>query len=109
MIRYLLVTACIIFTSIGQLFLKLGTVNRKESVRLFINPFTVTGYLSILSVTVFTVLALKDVNLKVLYAFMALSYILLLILSKIVLNEPLTKNKILATLIIFAGVIIFNL
>ena len=109
MIIYLLVTACIVLTGIGQLLLKIGANNKNNSWSMFINPFTVTGYLLILSVTVFTVLALKVIDLKLLYALMALNYIILLALSKLVLNEPLTKNKIIATLLIFLGVAIFNL
>lgn len=109
MIYYLFVAACIVLTGTGQLFLKMGARNKKGSGNIFMNPSTLIGYLMILSATVFTVLALKAVDLKVLYALMALNYIILLVLSKIALNEWITVNKLTATMLVFVGIVIFNM
>jgi multidrug transporter EmrE-like cation transporter len=109
MIAHLYIAACIMLTGIGQLFLKMGAKNKKNPGNIFLNPFTLIGYLLILSATVFTVLALKTVDLKVLYALMALNYIVLLALSKIILDESITVNKFIATVLVFTGVVIFNI
>jgi multidrug transporter EmrE-like cation transporter len=109
MIAYRFAAACIVLTGAGQLLLKLGATGKKGSGNIYLNAYSAAGYLMILSVTVFTVLALRSIDLKVLYALMALNYILLLALSRVILHEPITVNKLAATLLIFAGVIVFNL
>lgn len=100
---------CIVLTGTGQLFLKLGATDKKGLRSMFLNAYTMLGYLMILLVTIFSVLALRTISLKLLYTLMAMNYVILLLLSRAVLKEPITPNKIFATMLVFAGVIVFNI
>jgi len=100
---------CIVFTSIGQVLLKIGSRSKYGGIMTYLNTYTVCGYLSLFLVTIFSVLALKGFELKLLYVLMSLNFVLIMGLSKIVLGEPVTGRKIIATVLICLGIVIFNL
>ena len=106
---YIYAAVCVILTGLGQVLLKLGARNRKNVLSLFLNPFTIMGYVLFIIVTVCTVLALGGIELKALYTIMSLSYIIVIAFSKLILNEPISNNKIFATILIVIGVVVFNL
>jgi uncharacterized membrane protein len=106
---YYYAALCVILIGLGQVFLKLGAKNRKNVASLFLNPFTIIGYALFVIVTICTVLALEDIELKALYTIMSFSYILIIVFSKLFLGESISTNKIAATVLIVLGVVIFNL
>lgn len=107
MMPYLLVAVCILLTGMGHVLLKAGA--RKNNISPYFNAYSISGYILLLAVTICSVLALKAIDLKLLYAAMSLSYAVVLALSSILLREKLTVRGLAATLMIIAGVAIFNL
>ncbi|HTY91168.1 MAG TPA: hypothetical protein VMC84_08340 [Methanocella sp.] len=106
---YILVILCILLTGMGQLCLKLGSHNKQSFLGMYLNPYTLSGYAILFIVTILSVLALMGIDLKVFSAFMALNYVAITLLSVAVLHEPLSKNRIIAIVLIVFGVAAFNL
>jgi len=106
---YIYVALCVLLTGIGQLFLKLGSRNKQSLMGMYMNPYTLSGYFILFIVTIFSVLALRGIELKTFYAFMALNYVAITLLSIIILKEALSKNRTIAIILVFFGVIVFNL
>lgn len=108
-IYYLYVGISIVLTGISQTLLKIGARNDNTSLGAYLNPATLTGYFVLLIVTICGVFALKGLELKFFYALASLNYVVVMILSKIVLKEGLSRNKVVASCLIVVGVIVFNL
>jgi multidrug transporter EmrE-like cation transporter len=106
---YIYVALCILLTGVGQLFLKLGSRNGQGLLGMYINPYTLSGYAIFFLVTIASVLALRGIELKAFYAFMALNYVAIALLSTAFLKETLSKNRAIAIALIVFGVAVFNL
>jgi drug/metabolite transporter (DMT)-like permease len=106
---YVFAGLCVIFTATGQVLLKLGARDGAGFYRLYLNRYTMGGYFTYLLVTVCSVLALGGIMLKSLYAMISVTYVLVALMSWVVLKEPLTRNKLIAVLLVLGGVVVFNL
>ncbi len=91
----------------GSFFLKLGSSNLKNTVVSFIlNRNLIIGIgLYTISTGLYIVL-LKKADLSLLYPLTSLSYVWVIILSKILLKEHIGKNKIAGTTLIICGILI---
>ena len=58
---------------------------------------------------VMSYMALKQWSLSTVYMATGLTYVLVLVLAKLLLGEAISRRKIQAMLLIFSGVVIFNL
>ncbi|MEK4372158.1 hypothetical protein CXK86_07310 [Paenibacillus sp. BGI2013] len=107
----LLVSALLILiNSFAQILLKVGAVKGKKNKAIVsINLPIVAGYMLFLISTVLSVYLLKFIALKNFTIIIALNYVGTLLFSYIFLKERFTKQKIIASFFIIAGVIIFNL
>jgi len=107
-----LVFIAVLLTGISQVLLKIGSAHqgkRKESILTpYLNLSTITAYVLLLFVTVITVIALKEVPLKIVYAIASLSSVVVIGLSWILLNESISKKKIIAIGLIVFGILVFN-
>jgi small multidrug resistance pump len=105
------VALVIITVSFSQLLLKIGANKSvgKGSLAPYINIYTAVAYGLYLINTVVTVYALKYVDLDFLYATTSLKFLTILVLSIVFLKEKTSKSKIMAVLLISAGVVVFNL
>lgn len=108
MIQYIYVVLSILLTSTGQIFLKIGARNNDTFLRTYFDPMTMTGYFIFLIVTISSILALRNIELKLFYALTSLNYILVMILSKTILKEDFNRNKLISIFLISIGVMIFN-
>ncbi|VVB88557.1 4-amino-4-deoxy-L-arabinose-phosphoundecaprenol flippase subunit ArnE [uncultured archaeon] len=108
MIYYLFAMLSILLTGVGQTLIKIGAHNDNTLFGIYFNPATATGYFLFLIVTISSVLALKGIDLKVFYALTSLNYIVVMILSRVVLKEEMSRNKLQAMCLIVLGVIVFN-
>jgi multidrug transporter EmrE-like cation transporter len=97
-------------TGFSQTLLKLGAnqANEKKLITAYVNPYTLTAYGLYVLATIFTVYALKGTPLNLFYSTTSLKFVLILILSKLVLQEEINSQKIIAVGLIVFGVIIFN-
>jgi multidrug transporter EmrE-like cation transporter len=101
--------AAIILTGFSQLLLKIGTRYHRTPISIYVNPSSIAGYCLFLVASICSVLALKGLDLKLLYALASLNYGVAVILSRVFLHESLDRKKIVAVLIIILGIIMFNI
>ena len=104
-----LVLTIIILTSVGQIFLKIGSAYGNNSlIKILTHPASLLGYLTFAIVAYLSIEAIKEMELKVFFAVTSLTYVIVLFFSYLFLHEKITKNKILGVILITFGVIIFN-
>jgi drug/metabolite transporter (DMT)-like permease len=104
-----LVLIIIILTSLGQIFLKIGSQSGNNSlIKTLTHPLSLLGYLTFAIVAFLSIDAIKEIELKVFFALTSLTYVIVVFFSYIFLHEKITKNKILGVFLITFGVIIFN-
>lgn len=104
-----LVLIIIILTSVGQIFLKIGSDSGKNSIiKILTHPVSLLGYLIFAIVAYLSIEAIREIELKVFFAVTSLTYVIVLFFSYLFLHEKITKNKIVGVIIITLGVIIFN-
>ena len=100
----------IVATGLSQTLLKIGANYslRKKFITAYANSYTIIVYILYSLTTIFTVYALKEIQLNLLYAATSFKFILMLILSKLLLNEKIDNRKIVAVGCIVLGIRIFN-
>lgn len=104
----------IIFASGGQIFLKIGMNNigpitnyaPSTIIATFLNPYILSGLAMYGLATVFWLIALSKKDLSFVYPFIALTLIIVLILSNVILKEDIGIYRIIGTFIIILGLIL---
>ncbi len=99
----LLVILSSVFTSIGQIFLKVG-VQSITSISSIINFHLITGLFLFGIALLLLLQAYKNGELSVLYPIIALEYIWVVLLSNFLLGEAINNFKILGVVAIMIGV-----
>lgn len=110
----LIILTGILCASLGQVFWKLGmnavgaidNFSISGIVSMFLNPLVFLGLLMYGLSTIFWLIALSQKDLSYVYPFIALTFIIVLLLSKFLLHENVGLYRIVGTLIIIAGLII---
>jgi multidrug transporter EmrE-like cation transporter len=95
-------TAAILFTATAHVLFKLYFL-RKNYAYLILSA----GFLC--ATPPMSFLALRELPLSIVYMSTALTYVLVLILARVVLNEYISRRQLLSTMLIMVGVITFNL
>lgn len=99
-----LVLLCTLFTSAGQLFLKLGSKTALLDFSLLTNYYLVGGIALYLTSFLMLMIALRGGELSVLYPFIATSFIWVSFLSIHFLGEAMNSWKWLGIVVIIIGV-----
>jgi multidrug transporter EmrE-like cation transporter len=113
---FLLAIISILFTSVGQLLLKIGA-NLKDannwipqSLKPYINRYTISGYGILFAVTILSIYILEYIPLKFFFPlFISGNLIVITVLAQLFLQESFTKSDIMGICLIIAGVLIFSL
>jgi len=109
---FFLVFLAVFLTGIGQILLKIGSAhqgNRKNAfLAVYLNRPTLVAYGLLLLVTVISVIALKEIPLKVFYAIASLGFLVVVGLSRRVLKEKVTKKMVGGIVLIVFGIMVFN-
>lgn len=100
----LLFIISIIIASFSQIILKKGSKEKN----IFINKYTIVGYLLMLISTLFTLYGYKGVQLSLSQILQSLSFIFIAILSKVFLNEKISRKTIIGICLIIVGIIIYS-
>ncbi|HHV15191.1 MAG TPA: cation/cationic drug transporter [Gelria sp.] len=111
---YILVFISIIFGSCGQVVMKFGTsqVNTAglgflaQFLKYFTNIPILTGLLLYTLSAVVWIFAISKVQLSIAYPMVASGYVLVVLLSYLLLQEPVSSLRVLGLMTIVAGVII---
>jgi drug/metabolite transporter (DMT)-like permease len=110
---------CVMLGSIAQLSLKHGltTVGRFSAdtshlvgqfVKAFMNPFVITGFLLYGLSSLVWMFIISRVPLSLAYPMIAIGYVIVVLMSRVVLNEAVTPLRFAGTLVICAGVILVS-
>jgi drug/metabolite transporter (DMT)-like permease len=114
---YVFMGIAVIFNSIGQIMQKIGSGRVKKehlhlgikSVFVFFNPYILGALAMLFFATVFYLLALSKLPLSIAYPMLSSGYVIVILLSKIFLNEKVNFKRWLGVFIIIVGIfIIFN-
>lgn len=95
----------IFIASYSQILLKKGASKENK----YINKYTIVGYSLMIISTLFTLLAYKGVNLSFSQIIQSMSFIFVVILSRIILKEKISKRNILGMFLIIIGMIIYSI
>lgn len=91
--------------AIGALLLKL--VSAQESYIKKLSVF-VAGSLFYLISSIINIIVLKSYDYSIVYPATAIAYIWTMLLGKFILNEPITKNKVMGCSVIILGIILLT-
>ncbi len=93
----------------GALFIKLGSSKKLTFKGLITNYYFILGAFFYLISTIPFITALKFEQLSVVYPMVAMSYVWVMILSKIKLKEEINAYKLWAVVLIFVGLALIGL
>ena len=100
----ILVIICTIFTSVGQILMKIGTANTGSIIEIITNIPLILGFVSYGIGAVLLIVSLKYGELSLVYPFIALSFIWVSIASIYLFNENVSIINWLGLTAILLGV-----
>lgn len=103
-----------IFSSVlaaaSQVLLKISSQKKyKNWIFEYLNIYVISSYFLLLLTMVMNVYAYNGINYKLGPVLTTLSYVFVLLFSKVILKEKLTKEKCIGMLCIIIGIIVFNI
>lgn len=115
--NYLYVFATVGFTAYGQLVLKWriakygalptdGLQKLKFLLSLFLDPYIFSGFAAAMAASLAWMAAMTKFDLSHAYPFMSLNFVIVLVLSGVLLSEPVTVQKTLGVGLIVVGTIV---
>jgi multidrug transporter EmrE-like cation transporter len=115
--NYFYILCTILLTVYGQLIIKwqvlkagvfpeCGGQKFLFLLNLFLNPWVISAFLAAVLASVTWMAAMTKLHLSHAYPFMSLSFILVILLSGMLFNEPITLPKIIGIIIVTLGLII---
>ncbi|HEU0069832.1 MAG TPA: EamA family transporter [Alphaproteobacteria bacterium] len=108
LIYYVSLAAGILLGVAAQLLLKVGASGEGGIIAQFLKPQSIIGLGLYGFAAVFYMLALRKIPVSVAFPSVALSYVVLAVLSNLWLKEPLGPMQIVALVLIVAGVVLLN-
>lgn len=100
----------VFISSISQIILKKSTMKEyKNTLGEYLNPYVIIAYTIFFSSTLITIYALKYVPLSMAPIIESTGYIFILVLSRIFLNEKISRKKIFGVILILLGILLFSL
>ena len=108
--KYVLIFLLSVFiASFSQILLKKSAnKNYANEWKEYLNKYVVLAYFIFFISTILTIIAYKGIELKYGPIIESVGYIFILIMSKIFLDEKITKNKLLGIFLIIVGIFVFN-
>jgi drug/metabolite transporter (DMT)-like permease len=106
--KYRLIIIPIVMIAVGQIFSKMGA-DRIAHGGSVINLFVLLGYAMLFARGLLWIFIIRGIHLSAGYPCISLSFILILLLSHAVFNEPITAPRVLGSVIILLGVLCIGL
>ncbi|OIN89649.1 multidrug resistance protein [Candidatus Beckwithbacteria bacterium CG22_combo_CG10-13_8_21_14_all_01_47_9] len=108
MMRFVLIFVPIILAALGQLILKSGMnqVGKFDLVRSFTNPVVLLGLCFYGASLILWMMVLTKENLSFVYPLVAFSYVVTVVLSRLVLHEPVPSLRWLGLAVIVVGILL---
>lgn len=107
MIYIFLFMGSVLISSISQILLKRSALKTySTSIKEYLNPAVILAYTLFFASTLLTIWAYKSVPLSAGPILEASGYVYVVILSRLFLNEQITKRKYVGNLLIVTGIIL---
>lgn len=104
----ILLVASVLISTCSQILLKKSSnIEYNSKIREYLNWRVIIGYGMMFGSTILTILAFKGLDYKNGPIIESLGYIFIMILSRIFLNEKITKKKIIGNSLILLGIAVF--
>lgn len=113
-----LVALTVLFTVYGQIIIKWqvgglelppGLVEKVLFVlKQYLNPWVISAFLAAFLASMSWVAAMTQLELSFAYPFMSTSFIMVMVLSSVLFNEPVTWQKVIGSAVILLGLVILN-
>lgn len=106
--RFVLIFTPIIIASLGQIILKTGMnqVGKFSLLKTFTNPLVLLGLFFYASSAVLWLMVLSKEKLSFVYPLVAASYVLTILMAKLILKEPVPTLRWLGLGIIIIGILV---
>lgn len=107
---YILMLVSALITAISQILLKISANKKyKHIIFEYINPNVIASYIGYVLVLAVNVIIYTKIDYRFGVVINSLSTVLIMVLSKIILKETMTKKKIIGNCLIILGVACFTL
>lgn len=95
--------------AVSQILLKVsaGKIYRNALME-YLNPWVISGYFLLLSTTVINLFAYKKIEYKYGAIMETLAFVFVILFSRILFKEKITKKKLFGSVLILVGIIVFN-
>ena len=104
----LLLVASVVVASLSQILLKKSAAKTYSSViREYLNPYVIAGYGMMVLSTLLNVGGYAGLEYKNGAVIESLGFVLVMILSRLVFGEKITKKKLLGNVLILLGIFVF--
>lgn len=104
----LILIASVFVATCSQILLKKSSDIKYDSIiREYLNWRVIVGYGMMFVSTILTIIAFKNLDYKNGPILESIGYIFMMILSRIFIKEPITKNKVIGNILILAGIVVF--
>ena len=98
----------VVVAAISQILLKKAAKTHYNSyIREYLNVWVVSGYFLMIVSTLLTIMAYKGMDYNNGPIIEALGFSFVMVLSRIIYGEKITKKKIIGNILIFLGIIVF--
>lgn len=102
--------ASAIITALSQIMLKVSANKKyKHIIFEYLNPNVVISYIGYILVLVINVIIYTEIDYRFGVVINSLSTVLIMLLSKLILKETITKKKIIGNVLIIFGIACFSL
>ena len=99
----------VLIASISQILLKKSAKNAySNKIKEYINPLVILAYIMLAFSTILTTLAYRGIPLSSGQILESTGYIYIIVLSRILLKEKITKRVIIGNIFIIIGIIIYT-
>ena len=100
----LLVVICTLFTSLGQIFFKLGSATASLNLSLLTNYNLIIGLILYAAGAFLLIIALRGGELSVLYPIIATSYVWVSLIAWLYFHEDISSFKLIGIFLIIIGI-----
>lgn len=99
----------VLIGSLAQIPLKKSALDKRTgTLSYFLNVKTVVGYMMMVSASILSFISIRNLELKKAAIIETSGYIFVLIIGRAVFDEHIGARKLIAALIIVAGILVFN-
>lgn len=104
----LILIASVFVATCSQILLKKSSDIKYDSViKEYLNWRVIVGYGMMFVSTILTIIALRNLDYKYGPILESVGYIFMMILSRMFIKEPITKNKVIGNILILVGIVAF--